>query len=255
MRDRAHRPAVLLPVLVFGLLGALCALGSAVVTVLIPDGGQHAPRTSMRHDLSESRTIYVFTVRRSGYMLMSVSGPMPTHVADELDRIRSQAIPIGDGDPRPGWLQGGEPLQPQTSRGIAAGWPFLCVWGRTDRNVNGRPQTVHSGLAHVNVRGVQRAFPWRPWWLGFAGNVAFYGGAMLVLWYIPVLSIRRIRRAKGRCPNCAYPILAGAGRCSECGYEFEPAVAGSSDTSAASSASSAQTTSTFTSKSSSSEDK
>ncbi len=253
MRGREHRPAILLPVLVCLALGVVCAYSSSIVCVLIPDGGQFAPRTSTRHDLAVGRTAYVSTVHRSGYTLMTVTGPMPTHVADQLDKIRSQEIPIVPGDPRPYWLRWAEKNDPQTTRGVAAGWPFLCVWGRTDNNVNHEPQARHTGLSYVTISQTtqaKRAFPWIPLWLGLAGNVVFYGSVLLMLWYTLVWLHRRSRRWRGRCPNCAYPMQDDIEKCPECGMPLQPAAMGSSNLASSSSTSSLQTTSTLTSKSS-----
>jgi|GEM_PF-4276421 len=258
MLGREHRPAILLPVLVCLSLGVVCAYASSVVCVLTPDGGQFAPRTSTRHDLSDDRTVYIFTVRRVGYRLMAVTGPMPSPVADELDKIRSQEIPIVAGDPRPYWLRWAEKNDPQTTRGVAAGWPFLCVWGRTDNNVNHKPQARHTGLSYVVVNKAQRttrAFPWLPLIPGLAANVLFYAITLLVLWSMFVWMHRGARRRRGRCPNCAYPMQDRVEKCPECGMPRQPAVTGSNNDSASSSTSSRHTTSTLTSKSSISEAK
>jgi hypothetical protein len=258
MRRREHRPAILLPVLMCLALGLVCAYASSIVAVLIPDRGQHAPRTSSRHDLPGDTTVYISVVRRPGYSLMTVTGPMPTHVADELDRFRSQEISLVPGDPRPYWLRWGERNEPQISRGVAAGWPLLCVWGRTDKNVNHDPQERHTGLSYVTIdrtTRAQRAFPWMPLWLGVAGNAVLYGGLLLVLWFALVWLLRRWRRHRGRCPNCAYPMQQGVGRCPECGLPPQRAAAGSSSLSAKSSTSSRHTTSTLTSNNSSNDDR
>lgn len=252
---REHRPAILLPVLLCLALGVVCAYASSVVAVLIPDRGQFTPRTSSRHDLDGDQSIYVFTVRRRGYLVMAVTGPIEAWVADALDEDRSQVIPIREGDPRPRWLRRSSIENPQNSRGIAAGWPFLCVWGRTDSNVNHSPQNTHTGLSHVTVRKVRRAFPWLPLLPGLVANTVIYAGPMLALWFAGVWLHRRWRRLRGRCPNCAYPMQDGVAVCPECGLPLQPAATGSSNFSVASSTSSRQTTSTLTSKSSSNEDK
>lgn len=255
MAGRGPRPAVLLPVLVCGLLGVCVGVASSVVAVLTPDGGQYSARTSTRYDLAGDRSIYVFTVERPGYSLMSVTGPMATRAANVLDEDRSQPIPIGEEDPRPRWLSVADAEDPQIARGIKAGWPFRGLWGRTIFNVNHRPKNTHTGLSHVTVRGTEHAFPWRPLWPGFVANMLFYGGAMLAVWYAAVYAFRWRRGRRGRCPHCAYPVDPRASLCPECGYAFAPTSTGSSTGSAASSTSSAQTTSTLTSKSSSSEDR
>lgn len=255
MLGREHRPASVLPVLVCLAFGMVCAIASSIVCVLTPDDGQHAPRVSLRHDLPGVKTVYVSVVRRPGYLLMTVTGPMPTHVADELDTFRSQEIPLVPGDSRPYWLRWGEHNDPQISRGVAAGWPWLCVWGRTDNNVNHDPQDRRTGLSYVRVGRATRAFPWLPLVPGLIGNTVFYALPLIVLWYAMVGLRRRWRRRRGRCPNCAYPMQDGVARCPECGIPLQRAPTDSSRDSASSSTSSRHTTSTLTSKSSSNEDR
>lgn len=216
----------------FVFLGVLCAAGSAIVAVLLPayfpDVGKAAPRTSVRHDLPGDQTIYVYRVPRPGYLLVSVSGPMETFVADILDKDRSQHIPVVTQDPRPGWMRRSVIEDPQTSRGIAAGWPMLCFWCLSDRNVNHDPQEVGTGIVELTVKKAVRTFPARPIWLGLLVNTAFYAAIFLVLWFTLVFGWRRVRSWRGRCPNCAYPKQEGVDRCPECGMPLQPTVAGSS---------------------------
>lgn len=255
MRGREHRPAILLPVLVCVVLGVACAYASSIVCVLLPDRGQNAPRVSSRHDLPGDQTIRVTTIRRPGYFLMTVSSPMPTRVADVLNETASWQMPTRTGDPRPSWLKRSAIENRQHTRGVAAGWPFLCTWGRTDVNTSRRPKDVHTGVHYTTVRGARHAFPLLPLVPGLLANVLIYGLTTIGLWYSAVWLHRRWRWRRGRCPHCAYPVDRERGLCPECGYAFAPTAAGSKMGSGVSSASSAQTTSTLTSKSSSSEDK
>lgn len=255
MRGREHRPAILLPVLVCLVLGAVCAYASSVVCVLLPDRGQHASRVSARHNLPGDQAIRVTTLRRPGYFLMSVSNPMPIAAADAFDGNPSWRMPLRSGDPRPKWLRRSAIEHRQHARGIAAGWPFLCVWGRTDVNSNHKPKDVHTGVSYVTVRNARRAFPWLPLLPGLIANAVIYASPVLALWYTAVWLHRRWRRRRGRCPNCAYPMQDGISICPECGFRLQPAATGSSSDSVTSSTSSLQTTSTLTSKSSSNEDK
>ena len=258
------RPAIVLPLCLCLCVGLLSAVASSIICVLwpafAPGGGGAPPRVSVRYDLPDDQTIYVYRAPRTGYLLVSVSGPMPTFVADVLDKDRSQHIPVVEEDPRPRWMRSPLFEEPQTSRGIAAGWPMHVFWGRSDRNVNERPQQVSSGILQVTIKGAVRSFPARPLWLGLILNTLCYSGVCLVVWFASVIVPRMWRTARGRCPRCGYPRATadqgpGAARCPECGLVFQPTAAGSSRAGVASSASSLQTTSTFTSKSSSSEDK
>ena len=268
MTTRGHHPAVLLPVLVCVFLGLAAAITSSVVAVLLPDSGHHGSRDSSRHDLANGQSVYVFASRKAGYTLWSVTGPMESSVADALDELRSRKIPLRQGDPRPAWLRRavvlqGDPetaaLAPQNSRGIAAGWPLLCLRGRTDRNVNLRPQSHDAGIAWVTVGQAKRAFPWHPLWWGLLGNTVVYGSAMLSCWYASVYAFRAIRRWRGRCPACGYPTDGNSSRCPECGTprraSDQATGTGSSASATVACSSSLQTTSTLTSKSSSSDDR
>lgn len=233
MRPKDHRPAIAVPVVVFVFFGLLCAAASSIIAVLIPDGGQHAPRVSARHDLADGNVIYAFRVNRPGYRLISVTGPVPKSVADALDEIRSQEIPTREGDPRPRWLRNPAMPDPQTSRGIAAGWPLPCFWGRVDRNVNHRPQQVQIGIAEIKVAQAVRSFPMRPIWSRVVLNTLFYAALWLVLWFALVYAKRAWRSRRGRCPNCAYPKQDRSDCCPECGMPLQPMVAGARRTGSA----------------------
>jgi len=65
--------------------------------------------------------------------------------------------------------------------------------------------------------------PWRllalpvvPAWPGFAINTLFYAGVLWVLCCAPFALRRMIRRRRGQCPACAYPI-GQSPVCTECG--------------------------------------
>ena len=225
---RAHRPAIAVPVVVFLFVGVACAVASSIVGVLMPGGGQHAPRQSARHDLPGGTVIYSSILRRPGYLLISITGPFEAGVADRLDEIRSQELPTLEGDPRPRWMRRPAMPDPQTSRGLAAGYPLVCFWGRVDGNVNERPQQVAIGIAELQMGGAVRSFPMRPIWGALAFNTAVYALAGLGCWYAAVYAFRGWRSWRGRCSNCGYPKRAGAAVCPECGMPLQPTAAGSS---------------------------
>jgi len=58
--------------------------------------------------------------------------------------------------------------------------------------------------------------PYRPYWPGFAINTLFYAGVLWMLFAGPFALRRMIRRRRGRCPACAYPV-GQSPVCTECG--------------------------------------
>lgn len=220
MRGAVKWSRLIVPGLVVASVGLVGALASAVVCTRQAFVTQHATREEARHDLSDGTSIYVNTVRRRGYVLMGVAGPMPSHVADAFDEIRSQEIPTRSGDPRPRWLRRSAIEDPQQSSGVAAGWPFLCLWGRTDTNVNRRPQSVETGVVTLNVRGVRTRFPAMPDAIGLLGNMAFYGSMVGLPWFVMVFTRREWRTHHNRCVACGYARPQGAAVCPECGKAF-----------------------------------
>ena len=56
----------------------------------------------------------------------------------------------------------------------------------------------------------------RPLWPGFAINTLFYAGVLWVMCCGPFALQRMIRKRRGRCPQCAYPI-GQSPACTECG--------------------------------------
>jgi hypothetical protein len=67
--------------------------------------------------------------------------------------------------------------------------------------------------------------PTRPIWPGFAVNTVFYAGVLWVLWATPFALRRMIRRRRGHCAACNYPI-GQSPVCTECGASVMPAKAG-----------------------------
>lgn len=99
----------------------------------------------------------------------------------------------------------------------SVGWPmFMLREFRWEPNIMPlpRPDNVEAPDSTVTVRIAGVRFT--PIWLGFAVNTLFYAA---VLW-LPVLGLhalrRAIRRTRGLCPKCAYPI-GESSVCTECG--------------------------------------
>jgi hypothetical protein len=58
--------------------------------------------------------------------------------------------------------------------------------------------------------------PYLPLWPGFLVDTVFWGGAAFVVWSVPGLVRRGVRRRRGRCVRCGYE-LKGLTVCPECG--------------------------------------
>jgi len=65
------------------------------------------------------------------------------------------------------------------------------------------------------------ALPLYPLWPGFAVNTLFYTGVLWMLFAGPFALRRMIRRRRGRCAQCAYPIGTSE-VCTECGAALQP---------------------------------
>ena len=61
-----------------------------------------------------------------------------------------------------------------------------------------------------------RMLPLRPLWPGFAINTVFYAAVLWGLFAFPFALRRTIRRRRGQCPACGYPVGTSP-RCTECG--------------------------------------
>ena len=88
--------------------------------------------------------------------------------------------------------------------------------------VNG-PVVMNAGKWYCD----QRLIPLCPIWPGFAINTLFYAGVLWMLCCGPFALRRMIRRRRGRCPQCGYPI-GQSPVCTECGapHSVVPAKAG-----------------------------
>ena len=85
---------------------------------------------------------------------------------------------------------------------INAGWPMYALK---------RDWPSEQFGADRSVRGLRE-----PIWPGFAVNTLFYAGVLWVVFAGPLALRRMIRRRRGQCPTCAYPI-GQSPVCTECG--------------------------------------
>jgi hypothetical protein len=101
----------------------------------------------------------------------------------------------------------------------AAGWPMLAMygWSEFDSKPDGCfliKKPIHNLLGY-------RGIPFTPFWPGFAINMIFYAAILWVLFFAPGSVRRIIRRRRGLCPACAYPIGTSP-VCTECGKPVTP---------------------------------
>jgi hypothetical protein len=104
--------------------------------------------------------------------------------------------------------------------------PYGNAQDNVDRCVVGVPfhcleHYVQKGWYDMHVGGfwLDRSsvyLPLRPLWPGFAINTIFYAAILWVLFFAPGAVRRTIRRRRGLCPACAYPIGTSS-VCTECG--------------------------------------
>jgi hypothetical protein len=97
------------------------------------------------------------------------------------------------------------------------GWPTLSLRGVTgggSHDVISNCLSMPSAFRTATNR--QRVLPINPIWTGFAINTIFYAAILWVLFFLPGKVKRTLRRRRGLCPSCAYPI-GSSHICTECG--------------------------------------
>jgi hypothetical protein len=95
---------------------------------------------------------------------------------------------------------------------------------RRTRPTEGHPPQSNWWARGIPIDAIQgslrlpayKPLPIRPCWPGFAVNTLFYAAILWLLIPGPFALRRLIRRRRGLCPRCAYPVGASS-TCSECG--------------------------------------
>jgi hypothetical protein len=110
---------------------------------------------------------------------------------------------------------------------LSAGLPMLSMTAHVIRRYGDAEWQIVGGkaLRPAELQLEARLIPLRPLWPGFAINTLFYAGVLWMLFCGPFALRRMIRRRRGQCPACAYPIGWGAGQspvCTECGAAVGP---------------------------------
>lgn len=102
---------------------------------------------------------------------------------------------------------------PEYAERLQAGWPL-----RSMESVLWRDSWMRAAqrdAIELTVWGTQRTFPMRILWLGFVLNMLLYALVILELVLAPGRIRRAIRRRRGQCERCAYPIGVSS-VCTEC---------------------------------------
>ncbi len=106
---------------------------------------------------------------------------------------------------------------------IASGWPCLSMkcQGACKKQWPGDPAAASFAtggirLGEISWLRVPHVLPLWPLWPGFALNTPIYAAILWLLIRTPLALRGFIRRRRGRCPKCAYPV-GDSTTCSECG--------------------------------------
>jgi hypothetical protein len=113
----------------------------------------------------------------------------------------------------------------------STGWPLYGLQGHFEwdgRRSDGNEGRYYGALMvpewakpKQGVRRLVEFVPFVPIWPGFAINTIFYAAILWVLFTAPGSVRRRLRRRRGLCPACAYPVGESA-ICTECGASVHP---------------------------------
>lgn len=151
-------------------------------------------------------------------------------VVEESERMRGYVIDgelWGDVPPvetagLPSWLVFRDPRATDAIAvsHVAHGWPFRAMrywWTWYDAS-GGQPTVLpfHAIELSVDNRELRTAIPLHPIFAGFAINTFFYATILWLFVRGPVVLRRVVRRRRGRCPACGYPVGVSA-VCTECG--------------------------------------
>lgn len=96
-------------------------------------------------------------------------------------------------------------------------WRLAAPWNRPDSSEQGGFLSLPVSKRWPFLFKI----PIRPLWSGFVLNTIFYAALAWGLWQLPLAIRRRRRRARGRCPRCAYALtgLPPHSPCPECGVD------------------------------------
>ncbi|HWB19116.1 MAG TPA: hypothetical protein VG711_02365 [Phycisphaerales bacterium] len=108
----------------------------------------------------------------------------------------------------------GVPAHASFAKVVEGGWPYRAFRGELIHGV-GMWRFEPPGNGQI-VLGV----PLSPEWFGMAVNTAAYAVAAWVVWMMPGVVWRRVRKMRGRCAGCGHELRKSGvehERCPECG--------------------------------------
>ena len=214
-----RRPLIL--ILIFLLAGAVVNVAVAWGFALILDRAtfrEEAPRRPDGFHRSARGWWYVSRYSKAGSTMVEAFFPQPIRrVTPAMPLLKPPSWANLDdisADNLPDFPEGDERILE------AHGWPLLALW--CDYGLRrGDIIAVRGGIALVGFEAPLRysevrSLPLRPIWPGFVVNTIFYAAILWLLIPGSFVLRRFVRRRRGLCPACAYP-MGDAAVCTECG--------------------------------------
>ena len=213
----------------------LLVLGGAIVNVAVawgivlcarPNLGRMEPlNTQYAHGSDKSGTKWTALHRRGSgwsYIFLTIS----TETDDTWFETYTSSVgwlPSVQSLPRWSWRPDRIHGASAQAGAFAVGWPMLSLTARFEKRPFGgrQPLSSRSGIvldldASTLMFNPPRTLPLLPHWPGFTTNTIFYAAILGVVFFAPGKLRRTIRRRRGLCPACAYPV--GTSKvCTECG--------------------------------------
>jgi hypothetical protein len=199
------------------------------------DGGRPLVASAVRGGTAPQQPRWqVLMGRRPGSTVIRTSAssipPPPVPLPPDATQQETQAWLKGglaflgspDVVPVPGWSRAAAPPDEADSeqRAVwedARGWPMVCLLSYS-ADFGGRAETPWA----IDLGGTQgpmglpRVLPLRPILISCAANTVYYAAVLWLMVLGPGTLRRFIRRRRGLCPACGYPIGEST-RCTECG--------------------------------------
>ncbi len=230
-----RRARLFVAVLALGVLTTVAAAWSCAVFVPV-NGLARTPAARMRSAAGAEGEGYITVVRwdNTGSAFFDVYvAPADQQPSKEEwgERKPDHLVPSSLKRAAIPWTTGEAPWPAKDDNDVRAidarGWPLLCLWSeyRTATDDKFQVIAVPRGAItiprnRVNKGGWMKPYdltlPFRPIWIGFAGNTVLFSGAWGVLFLAPFLLRASSRRRRGLCVECGYD-MSGVNECPECG--------------------------------------
>ncbi len=143
----------------------------------------------------------------------------------DLDAQYDRPPGLVDKDAIPGWAGNPQSIESGGRVRIAFGWPRVAMWHENLLIVKSGQQVFTDGGLRLadgfQFLGQGHILPYRIIASGFAINTIFYAAVLGLLICGPFMLRRIVRRRRGLCPGCGYPV-GESDVCSECGNPLIP---------------------------------